>query len=94
MLNGSYFTSEKDKIPMLDGYNSTEIQPQQPSFINTEMLAKIQSSSEGLTISLIVIQVVCQVFMKSNMEIMFKLFLNMQIQQSLPIYQVNIPYKS
>ena len=27
VLNGSYFTSEKEKIPMLDGYNTTQIQP-------------------------------------------------------------------
>jgi hypothetical protein len=32
--------------------------------------------------------------MKANMELLYKLFLNMQIQQSLPIYQVNFPYKS
>jgi hypothetical protein len=32
--------------------------------------------------------------MKVNMELLYKLFLNMQIQQSLPIYQVNFPFKS
>ena len=32
--------------------------------------------------------------MKANMELLYKLFLNMQIQQSLPIYQINFPYKS
>ena len=32
--------------------------------------------------------------MKVNMEAFYKIFLNMQMQQSLPIYQVNFPYKS
>lgn len=32
--------------------------------------------------------------MKANMELLYKLFLNMQMQQSLPIYQVNFPFKS
>jgi Tfp pilus assembly protein PilW len=44
------------------------------------MLAKIGATSEGLTISLIVIQAIVQVFLKVNMKIMYKLFLNMQMQ--------------
>ncbi len=64
-------------IEYLAGQNQTQIQPQQPSFVSKEMIAKIESTSEGLTIALMVIQVVSQVFMKANMEIMFKLFLNM-----------------
>ena len=44
VLNGSNFTSEKDKLAMnilKDGFYSTQIQPQQPSFISAEMLGKI-----------------------------------------------------
>ena len=40
VLNGSNFTSEKDKLAMnitVDGINSTQIPPQQPSFISAEM---------------------------------------------------------
>ena len=32
--------------------------------------------------------------MKANIEKLYKLFLNLQIQQSLPNYEVNISYKS
>ena len=44
------------------------------------MIEKIGGTSEGLTISLIVIQVVSQIFMKAKMEMMFKIFLQMQMQ--------------
>ena len=32
--------------------------------------------------------------MKASMEFLYKLFLNMQMQKSFPVYQVNFPFKS
>ena len=40
------------------------------------------------------IQIAAQIFMKANIDKLFKLFLNLQIQQSLPNYQSNIPFRS
>jgi hypothetical protein len=43
------------------------------------MVDAIQSNSQSLTIAIIAIQVGSQVLMKASMELLFKLFLNMQI---------------
>ena len=32
--------------------------------------------------------------MKASMEFLYKLFLNMQMQKSFPVYQINFPFKS
>ena len=60
VLNGNHFTSANGLIPMIEyesGFNQTGIPAQQPSFISAQLMDSIQSNSQALTISIIVIQV-------------------------------------
>ena len=49
-------------------------------------MSTVKNTANGLSISMIGIQIAAQIFMKANIQKLFKLFLNMQIQQGLPIF--------